>query len=316
MNKQGIDQRLENGEVLLLDGGTGSELQRRGVDISKRTSDGEMGAWSATANIDAPDIVREIHRDFLQAGSDIITTNSFWSNRTRLDRIGHGDRMEEYTRISVELAREAVDDIGSSAYIAGSIAPPVGRPKPGNNVRNSEDMYVEFRDQAGVLADAGADMILLEYVSSTEETEVLTKAAISTGLPVLLGLKHFDGKGTLRSKENVVSAVRCVSNLPVTAILDMCSPPEEITSVLPLLREEFDGPLGAYANIGYSQDPTARTDETIQWHRIEIGDNIPDQYAKITLDWIDKGAQIVGGCCAATPDHISAIRSLISSSSH
>ena len=96
----------------------------------------------------------------------------------------------------------------------------------------------------------------------------------------------------------------------------MCSPPEEISSVLPLLKEEFDGPLGAYANIGYSQDPTARTDETIQWHRIEIGDNIPDQYAKITLDWVDKGAQIVGGCCAATPDHISAIRSLISSSSH
>ena len=170
-----IVARLAAGENLLLDGGTGSELQRRGVDVSRRTADGGIGAWSATANVDAPDVVRAVHEAYLRAGADIITTNSFWSNRTRLARLGQADRMEEYTRVSVELAREAVDDTGFGAYVAGSMAPPDGRPKPGNIAVSSDDLAGEFRDQAAVLAEAGADLILLEYVSSSEEATTLVR---------------------------------------------------------------------------------------------------------------------------------------------
>ena len=151
MTTSPIVARLEAGDKLLLDGATGSEIQRRGVDVSRRTADGGLGAWSATANVDAPDIVRAVHEDYLRAGADIITTNSFWANRTRLDRIGQADRMEEYTRVSVELARDAVDDTDFDAYVAGSMAPPTGRPKPGNIVA-SDDLAGEFRDQAAVLA--------------------------------------------------------------------------------------------------------------------------------------------------------------------
>jgi len=284
-----IVTRLAQGKKLLLDGGTGSELQRRGVNISKRAADGGLGAWSATANVDAPDVVRAVHGDYLRAGADIITTNSFWSNRTRLGRIGQADRMEEYTRISVELARDAIDAIGSDAYVAGSMAPPEGRSKP----------------------EAGANLILLEYVSSIDEAKTLVNAAAETGLPVFLGLKHFDGAGTLRSKEGAVAAVEAVADLPVAAVLDMCSPPEEITAVLPQLRAAFKGPLGAYANIGYGQDPKARDDDTRQWHRIDVGDNNPDRYAEYARGWLTDGAQIVGGCCASTPEHIAALRGLI-----
>lgn len=305
-----IVTRLAQGKKLLLDGGTGSELQRRGVNISKRAADGGLGAWSATANVDAPDIVRAVHEDYLRAGAEIITTNSFWSNRTRLGRIGQADRMEEYTRISVELARDAIDATGSDAYVAGSMAPPDGRPKPGNTV-TSGDLSKEFRDQAAVLADAGADLILLEYVSSVEEATTLVSAAAETGLPVFLGLKHFDETGTLRSKEGSVDVVRAVADLPVAAVLDMCSPPDEITAVLPQLRAAFKGPLGAYANIGYGQDPEARGDVTRQWHRINVGDNTPDRYAEYARGWITEGVQIVGGCCASTPEHITALRALI-----
>ncbi len=312
MNKSSIIDRLEKDEILILDGGTGSELQRRGVNISIRTTDGEMGAWSATANIDAPNIVREIHEDYIKSGAEIITTNSFWSNRTRLDRIGLADKMEEYTRASVILAQEAIDNSGSSTYIAGSMAPPQGRPKPGNTVEviSKDLLYKECRDQALVLTEEGVDFILLEYVSSIEEATTMVEAASETKLPVFLGIKHFDSSGTLRSKENTVEAIKVVANLPVSVILDMCSSPEDITAVLPLIRNEFQGPIGAYANIGYIQDPTAHTDKTKQWHYIDTAENTPKRYAQIAQDWINKSVQIVGGCCASTPEPIAAIQEL------
>ena len=311
MNTSPIIARLEAGEKLLLDGGTGSELQRRGVDVSRRTADGGIGAWSATANVDAPDMVRAVHEDYLRVGADIITTNSFWSNRTRLARLGQADRMEEYTRVSVELAREAVDENGFDAYVAGSMAPPTGRPVPGNIGVSSDDLAGEFRDQAAVLAEAGADLILLEYVSTVEEATTLVSAAADTGLPVFLGLKHFDAAGTMAFKEDAADAARAVEGLPAAAVLDMCSPPEEITAVFPRIRQAFEGPIGAYANIGYRGDPKAPGDSSRQWHRIDVGENSPDRYAEYARGWLAEGAQIIGGCCASGPEHIAALRPLL-----
>ncbi len=311
MGATSIVERLEAGDKLLLDGGTGSELQRRGVDVSRRTPDGGIGAWSATANVDAPDAVRAVHEDYLRVGADIITTNSFWSNRTRLARLGEADRMEEYTRVSVELAREAVDANGSDAYVAGSMAPPTGRPVPGNLEVVSDDLAGEFRDQAAVLAEAGSDLILLEYVSTVEEATTLVSVAAETGLPVFLGLKHFDAAGTMASKEDAVDAVHAIEDLPVAAVLDMCSPPEEITAVFPRVREAFDGPIGAYANIGYWGDSKAPSDATRQWHRIDVGENSPDRYAEYARGWLAEGAHIIGGCCASGPEHIAALRPLV-----
>jgi homocysteine S-methyltransferase len=181
---------------------------------------------------------------------------------------------------------------------------------------SSADLATEFADQAAVLAEAGADLILLEYVSSIDEATTLVTAAAKTGLPVFLGLKHFDGAGTLRSKESAIGAVDAVATLPVAAVLDMCSPPDEITAVLPQLRSAFEGPLGAYANIGYGQDPNARGDTTKQWHRIDIGANTPGRYADYARGWLAEGAQIIGGCCASTPEHIAALRALIPTTGH
>ena len=316
MTKPSIINRLEKGETIILDGGTGSELQSRGVNISQRTENGELGAWSATANIDAPNIVREIHEDYIRSGAEIITTNSFWSNRTRLDRIGLGSQMEKYTQASVILAKKAIENTGSNnTYIAGSMAPPQGRPKSLGGISSSsiisEDLYKEFLDQSVILAETGVDFLLLEYVSSVDEATMLVKAASETRLPIFLGIKHFDSTGTLRSKENTIEAIKAVADLPVAAILDMCSSPEDITDVLPLIKNEFKGPVGAYANIGYIQNPDATTDKTKQVHRIETAENTPERYAKICEDWISKNVQIVGGCCASNPKHISAIRKKI-----
>ena len=107
-----IAERLRAGERLLLDGATGSELQRRKVNLSHGISDeGNLGAWSATAMGEAPDQVRAVHEDYLRVGADIVTTNSFWTNRIRLGLAGLADKAEEYTRLAAELAHESTGGI-------------------------------------------------------------------------------------------------------------------------------------------------------------------------------------------------------------
>ena len=312
MNTSPIIARLEAGEKLLLDGGTGSELQRRGVDVSRRTADGGIGAWSATANVDAPDMVRAVHEDYLRVGADIITTNSFWSNRTRLARLGQADRMEEYTRVSVELAREAVDENGFDAYVAGSMAPPTGRPVPGNIGVSSDDLAGEFRDQAAVLAEAGCGphpARVRQHRRRGDDPCECRRGDRAPGLPWTQALRRrrHDGLqgGCRRCRP------RAVEGLPVAAVLDMCSPPEEITAVFPRIRQAFEGPIGAYANIGYRGDPKAPGDSSRQWHRIDVGENSPDRYAEYARGWLAEGAQIIGGCCASGPEHIAALRPLV-----
>ena len=101
---------------------TGSELGRRGVNVSKGSTNEKLGPWSATANVDAPSIVRQVHEDYLRLGVDIITSNSFWTNRPKLAVIGLSDRWEEYTRAAGELAIQARDAVNAAAYVAGGIA--------------------------------------------------------------------------------------------------------------------------------------------------------------------------------------------------
>ena len=124
MTRLGIIDRLQVGEVLVMDGATGSELQRRGVDINKGSVEGKLGVWSAAANLDAPEVVQAIHEDYLNAGAEIIISNNFYTSRIMMNVIGRQDHWEEYTRRGGELACQARDAINPDAYVAGGIAPP------------------------------------------------------------------------------------------------------------------------------------------------------------------------------------------------
>ena len=107
MDRPAFRDRLTAGTPLLLDGAMGSELQRRGVWVSHGATESKLGAWSATAMRDAPEIVREIHEDYFIAGADIATTNSFWTNSVKLGLVGLGDKAAEYTRLAGQIAVEA-----------------------------------------------------------------------------------------------------------------------------------------------------------------------------------------------------------------
>src|SRR5262249_2130998 len=190
MRSATLAERLARGERLLLDGGTGSELQRRGVNVSKGSSvEGGLGAWSAPAVEEAPDVLRAVHEDYLRLGVDVVTANSYNTNRGQLARVGLAHKMEEYSRRAVEIAREARDRVAPQAGVAGSIAPTTRFPTGWDPARVApvDSLRREWGDQVKVLAEAGADLILIESMSAVFQTLPAVRAARETDLPVWLG---------------------------------------------------------------------------------------------------------------------------------
>ena len=179
MVRPDVMSRLARGERLLMDGAMGSELHRRGVEVAKGSDSGNPGPWSANANIDAPDKVRQVHEDYLRVGADINLSNNFWTSRPRLAKVGKEDDWEAITRTAAEIAVQARDAVNPDAYVAGAIAP------PGSGDPDRE--YTEFRDQSRVLAEAGVDVLLPEFCLSIQDCVTAVDACGTTGLPVWLG---------------------------------------------------------------------------------------------------------------------------------
>ena len=238
MSRPSIIDRLQSGEVLVMDGATGSELQRRGVDVDKGSIEAKLGVWSAAANLDAPDVVRAIHEDYLKAGAEIIISNNFYTSRTMMNVIGKQDQWDEYTRRGGELACQARDAINPDAYVAGGIAPP----------EHKCDLHEQFIEQARVLADAGVDFMLAEYMGGDSVMEdpisdcvTAVDACAESGLPVFLGVCRVSERGTMYDGTSFDALVSALEGHPVAAICLMCSYPWDINGSLPRLRDAFSG---------------------------------------------------------------------------
>ncbi len=291
-----IRARLEHGERLVLDGANSTELKRRGIITSvgpEGTVNEGMTTNSARAAIEAPEHLRQVHEDYLLAGADIVTTNTFKTSRSklvmrRLDFLA--DRAEELTRRAAEITIQARDRIKPEAYVAGSISAPRYKDRP---ITDSE-MADEYRHQAAVLADTGVDVILLEYTRTIQEAVIALDAVSELGLPVFLGMANVTLNGTLEDGVPVHALIDALSDHRPDAILTMCSRPMAVSATMPNLHEKFDGPIGGYSNI------VRMTDESS-----------PDAYAAVCRGWLDSSAQIVGGCCGTTPAHIAALRAVV-----
>ncbi|UCF80587.1 MAG: homocysteine S-methyltransferase family protein [Acidobacteriota bacterium] len=326
MPSRSILDRLKGGEVLVLDGGTGSELQRRGVDVNKGSTVerrpttphkyattatptvGSLGVWSAAANLDAPDVVRKIHEDYLDAGAEIVTSNNFYTSRSMMAVIGEEDRWVEYARRGGELAVEARNAVNPEAYVAGGFAP----------FKYSQDLRKEFEDVSGVLARAGVDFLLPEFLgghlvldSPIGDCVTAAEACAKTNLPVFLGICEVTEKGTMHRGESFAELVAALKGRRVDGILLMCSSPSEISASLPELRKAFDGPVGAYAEVGYDENPRFGSSPDEPFWLCGTYGITPEQYAGFAREWKEMGAQIIGGCCATGPEHIRAIRPVV-----
>ena len=293
--------------TILLDGGMGRELRFRGIDVM-------TSIWSARALIDAPEVVREVHSDFINAGADVITINSYGIVKSNLAWAGIEDRFAELNLKACSLAEEAREESGRVILIAGSLPPLAGSYRP-DRVGKFEEIEPLYREQAEVLAPR-VDLLLCETMSSADEGRAAAAAATSTGKPVwVCWTLHEDRSGRLRSGEDIGEAFRVLTDLPITGVLANCCAPESITRAMPQLARTGLKYIGGYANtfqpIPRDWDLTGdkRTDGPLGLR----GDLDPDSYAAHATDWIESGATVIGGCCGTRPAHIARLRELIQS---
>jgi len=283
-------------KVTLLDGGMGQELL-------KRSSAPAHPLWSAKVLMDEPDIVRQAHEDFITAGARTITINAYSATPERLKRDGVPDWFERLQARSIELARAARDASGKDVRIAGCLPPLMASYRPDLNAdyQNNLDQYRQIvAQQAGKV-----DLIQCETMASIAEATAAVTAAVETGLPVWVGLTvGDDGHGNLRSGEPLEQALTALDGLGADAVLLNCSIPEAITACLPTLIAAGLN-TGGYAN-GFTSIDALKPGGTVDALKTRK-DLSPVVYADFALNWVGKGARIVGGCCEVGPAHIAEI---------
>lgn len=292
--RRSLPERLTNGEILLLDGATGTEIERRGLHTY-------LPLWSALGLIEQPALVRAIHEDYARAGADILTANTFRTTARTLSHAGHDPaQASDLTRLAVRLAQEAAAATGRDVLIAGSIAPLEDCYSPWLSPPE-EIAFAEHLAHARNLAAAGVDFLMVETMPVIDEAAAAVRAALTTGLPVTAGFVLGED-GRLLSGETLAEAVERVVPLGVCAILVNCSPPGTITNALHTLRGLTHLPIGGYANLG-------TVDDTVGWRADEHTSG--PAYAAAAEEWLRAGAQIIGGCCGTRPEHIAALRELL-----
>jgi S-methylmethionine-dependent homocysteine/selenocysteine methylase len=282
--------RLAGARPLVLDGATGTELERRHVSTS-------LPLWSAHALVHAPEVVAAIHADYAAAGADILTANTFRTQRRTLARGGWGDRAGELTSLAVDLARQAANRVAGErkVHVVGS-APTLEDCYRPDLVPDETALRREHGEHARHLAEAGVDAILVETMNSIREAVAALGAARATGLPALVSFVCWEGAHLLSGEPLRDGLAAALSEMPV-AVLVNCLPPSNVAACLPVLRDS-NLPFGVYANLGVPVDEggSKRSEECE-----------PAVFAELAARWRAAGARILGGCCGTTPAHIHAL---------
>ncbi len=289
-------------QIILKDGGTGQELMAR--------SSGEPHPlWSAKVLLDEPDIVRDVHREFVEAGARVLTLNSYAATPERLERDGSVDWFEPLQRAAIDLAQEAREqahcDWAFDVKIAGCLPPLYASYKP--HLTPEFEECVERYAAIAAIQAPHVDLMLCETMSSINEGLAAGQAAKAWGKPVWIAFTLSDTTlGVLRSGESLSDALEAVAEIEPDAVLVNCSQPESIGAAMPALTtsgQAFE--IGAYANAFSSIDglDAGGTVASLQARR-DLG---PRRYADHALGWVDAGCGIVGGCCEIGPRHLAAL---------
>ncbi len=293
---------------VLLDGGMGRELQFRGVTLSERI-------WSAQGLILAPHVVRQIHEDYIAAGADIITTNTYGIVRDDLARVGMADRFTELNQLACRLAHDAAGRAGRPVWVAGSLPPLRGSFRP-DLVGPPAEIVPCYRQQTRLLAPH-VDLFICETMSSGAEALAAAKTACETGRPVWVSWTlHEDESGRLRSGETINEAASLLADLPVSGFLVNCCSPKSVTRAISLLTAAATGKqrIGGYANTFHPIPADWRLDgEQATDGLLPLRNDLdPKAYAAHADQWLAAGATVIGGCCGTRPAHIRELCSLLS----
>jgi methionine synthase I (cobalamin-dependent) len=280
---------------LLADGATGSNLFERGL---------QSGDAPELWNCDHPERVAQLQRAFVEAGADIILTNSFGGTRHRLKLHRAEDRVAELNEKAARIARAEADSADRVVLVAGSMGP-TGEILEPLGPLSLDDARAAFSEQAAALARGGADLLWIETMSSLEETEAAVAGAQSTGLPVVATLS-FDTNGRTMMGITPSELARLHRKHNLAACGSNCGtgPSELVACIVNLATaSEPSAVLVAKANCGIPQFVNGEI-------RFNGTPELMAQYA--CLSW-DSGARIIGGCCGTTPEHVRIMRRALES---
>lgn len=284
-------------DITLLDGGMGQELL-------KRSGSAPTPMWSAQVLMDKPDIVRDLHIDYIRAGARVITLNSYSATPERLARDVSESLFEDLQNKAIEVAKAARELAGiDGVRIAGCLPPLYASYRP--DIAPEFDVMLRTYQRVVAVQKSAVDLFLCETMASMAEARAAASASLETGLPVWCALTvEDDTSAKLRNGDALTDAVSMLDQLGVHATLINCSKPEAISAAWDALCSG-EGQVGAYAN-GFTSisalEPGGTVDSLEARHDLN-----PENYAKFVMQWVERGASIVGGCCEVGPAHIALI---------
>jgi homocysteine S-methyltransferase len=282
---------------LLADGAMGTVLYARGIFINRCYDE---------LNLSDPGLILSVHEEYLQAGAEILETNTFGANRIRLARHGLAGKVREINEAGVGLARQAVSNQkakqGSEGLVAGSIGPLGVRLEPLGKT-SLEEARAAFSEQMRILVDGGIDLLIVETMPALNEARVALEAAhsVAPDLPVMV-MVTVDDEGSCLDGSSPQQAAALLTEWGASAVGVNCSTgPTTVLTAIEAMRPATTLPLVAMPNAGMPR--------AVEGRNIYLCS--PEYMASFARKAITAGVQIVGGCCGTTPNHIRAMRSAI-----
>lgn len=281
MSKLNLKNRLSQ-EILIGDGAMGTMLYQRGVFLN---------ACFDELCITQPNLILDIHTEYVKTGCDFIETNTFGANAVKLAHFGQSNQVRQINIAAAELARKAA---GSDVIVAGAIGP-TGVNNPHLNDQQKETASSAFTEQAQALADGGVDFLLLETFTTASELEIAIEAIAATGLPIVAQMTCNEQFETLFGSPIEKTIVSIAENPAVTAVgLNCTLGPSDMLEALKRLRQVTDKPLSIQPNAGLPRRVEGRT----------LYMCTPEYMTEYAKRFFESGARIIGGCCGTTPAHI------------
>jgi homocysteine S-methyltransferase len=318
---EGLAAKFANKEVVILDGAVGTQLQTMQVPMNSH-------AWAAEALYSHPYTVRRMHENYIAAGCDVITVNSYASARHNLEPLGQGYLTHELNLRAVMLAEDARDRAAKErpVWIAGSVSnfgllaanepyseEDLARYFGPRSVLSEEQSRANLREQAEILAAAGVDFLLAEATGSPTQRLWVVEACVATGLPVWAGFRCHQRAGdpAVRigycSEETLAETAAEVMALGAKGLAIFHTFMSTTEAAVPIVRELWDGPLGVY--------PEAEREDYVDTYRdtAEAQHVSPDDFVAFARRAVGQGVQLVGGCCGIELEHIRPLRDALPS---
>lgn len=285
-------QRLERGDLLISDGATGTFLQQHGL---------EPGGCPEEFNASRPEVVREMTRQYFEAGSDMALTNSFGGSVFMQRKYGYGERVAEFNRFAAEHTRSQAPD---GCFVVGSVGPTGEFLEPLGPVTEIE-MYDAFAEQVKALEEGGADAVVMETMTAIEEAALAVRAARENTSLVVMATMVFDrGPRGFFTMMGVTPerAVHAMTDAGAHVVGSNCGNGiDNMVEIARRMRAETDGFLLIHSNAGI---PAMRGGQIIY-------PESPEYMAERFRELADIGVNIVGGCCGTGPDHIRALAAAV-----